>query len=1039
MLSRDSEEERWDYDETFENSEDSDDGSEYMTSEEESSEEGGPQNVTDTSAQGKGKGKAVGDVEPPIDRDFDRLVREIRGGDSAGAGALSKVWDFDMRDKEAEFKDDLREASGVGRKKGRRASRQKGVVLSQQVRALIGEGNQAYVDNDIPETLRIMQEVIRIEPRAGSAWSVLAQCYEDMKDGEKALQLRIMAAHLNQDPEEWDRLAQQSRQQGYHQQTLYCYRKLCQLDPSNVGAFWDRASLAKEVGELRTARHALLTILKRIPNDLSVLAELRPVLIELSDLDQCASLFQDAFNHYQEAFPSGQVPVTQLAPDGTAASFNLMEILVLADLYNTTGKYEKAVETIRRGCRWLQGRAAQKYWDSIEDDREWDTPVGPHDQSARIAGDGEIQPGMYPLDVNARHRLCISRIKMGDIAEGKMHASIVLSQDPVEYAPLFAEIADAYFDREMYNEAGHIYEMLGADPSTSSLQVLLQAAACRRMVGDLKGAAEVYEYVLKADPSNNGAKKDLASIYEILGETRKALDLLLQVIDARRRAKLTGRQGLEDDDGQPATSDRGVGASLFEEKARSGKEKVSKASGSKAGKLSSAQLRDLEAQKEKLASQSFRRVKDLWAPMLSGQEEAVREWMHEAELLVESFRETRALFLSARHMGFRGMFPRAARKTQNTSAEASEESMASRLQLELGRDSMAKKAKTDGTRVLDSFRTISFTDWLRTFMQYAFNLTKREQYDDALDVLRHILYSNAFQSRAHQDSIRCAIISCSIAANRYDVVVEQSRKLVNTHQFNNEPLRILLASLGSGLRPTDAFLASTLSKHMLREVRANDTALKNPESLRWNPVLKRYGVGAKVEEDDDDQDALEMGPSGSKEIGEAPGGGPKPRPPTKENPNGVALYGQICLAAKSYQSALFYLLHAYDYCKHDPLICLCLAIASVGRAMQRQADNRQHLIAQGLAFLTRYRELRGEDAPEEVEYNFGRVFHQLGLLTLAVRHYERVLNQTEQRLAANPEIDCGLASETAYNLSLIYMTTGATPLAQELYRRWLSI
>lgn len=89
--------------------------------------------------------------------------------------------------------------------------RQKGVVLSQQVKGLIGEGNQAYVDNDIPETLRIMQEVIRIEPRAASAWSVLAQCYEDMKDGQKALQLRIMAAHLNQDPEEWDRLAQQSR------------------------------------------------------------------------------------------------------------------------------------------------------------------------------------------------------------------------------------------------------------------------------------------------------------------------------------------------------------------------------------------------------------------------------------------------------------------------------------------------------------------------------------------------------------------------------------------------------------------------------------------------------------------------------------------------------------------------------------------------------------------------------------------------------------------------------------------------------------
>ena len=89
--------------------------------------------------------------------------------------------------------------------------RRKGVILSQQVRGLIGEGNQAYVDNNIPETVRIMQEVIRIEPRAGSAWSVLAQCHDDMGEQLKALQLRIMAAHLNQDPEEWYRLADQSR------------------------------------------------------------------------------------------------------------------------------------------------------------------------------------------------------------------------------------------------------------------------------------------------------------------------------------------------------------------------------------------------------------------------------------------------------------------------------------------------------------------------------------------------------------------------------------------------------------------------------------------------------------------------------------------------------------------------------------------------------------------------------------------------------------------------------------------------------------
>jgi hypothetical protein len=48
------------------------------------------------------------------------------------------------------------------------------------------------------------------------------------------------------------------------------------------------------------------------------------------------------------------------------------------------------------------------------------------------------------------------------------HASIVLSHEIVDYAPLFVEIADAYFDREMYAQARPIYEMLGQDAGVCS-------------------------------------------------------------------------------------------------------------------------------------------------------------------------------------------------------------------------------------------------------------------------------------------------------------------------------------------------------------------------------------------------------------------------------------------------------------------------------------------------------------------------------------------------------------------------------------------
>lgn len=149
-----------------------------------------------------------------------------------------------------------------------------------------------------------------------------------------------------------------------------------------------------------------------------MLEELRPVLIELSDLSQCASLYQAAFDHYSRSFPFGTA--TGSTPDSSipGGGFGPMEVLVLADLYNTLGEFERAVETIRKGCRWLQGRSKQAFWDNCEDDREFDVAEG-------IRGaDGDLEPGMYPLDVNARHRLAIARIKMGDIAEGKVTCTL---------------------------------------------------------------------------------------------------------------------------------------------------------------------------------------------------------------------------------------------------------------------------------------------------------------------------------------------------------------------------------------------------------------------------------------------------------------------------------------------------------------------------------------------------------------------------------------------------------------------------------------
>ncbi|KAH8108394.1 TPR-like protein [Phellopilus nigrolimitatus] len=981
-------------------------------------------------------------VETQIEVDFDRLVGEIRTADDVASSAmLSKLWDTPLAEGDAEeqFHADLRAASGIGKGKGRGRGRgrRQGPALSHQVRALIGEGNTAYVDGDTAGALRIMTEVLRIEPRARAAWTVLAACHRERGEPRRALQLAIMGAHLAHDADEWATLARESRAEGLAQQALYCYAKATRLAPADCALLWDRAALAQDTGDLRAARNAYLALLKRLPHDTTVLTALRHVLIELGDLRLCAELYQDTFTHFTALPPSGVIdPALSDTVDASeGVDFGFMELLVLADLYNSLGWYARAIKTIRAGCRWLQGRAKQKYWDACADDREYDPEGSVREHTPEGEGGLAIAQGFYPLDINARHRLAVARLKVGDIDEGRMHASVVLSQSAADYSPLFAEIADAFFERTMYAEARPVYEMLGADATTSSIHVLMQAAECRRNLGDTRDAAEVYEHIIVTDPTNSEAKMKLAEILEVTGQPRRALELVYQVMDARRKQRTGTSPSLAEDDSL------GTGIpepALFAEKRKGAKAKsASVAAGRARQTLSREQLEVLERTKETDAARWYDRCAQTRDAMRAGDPLMESDWLLHAEKLIEMFRETRNIFPSRSARLFTGMF-RAKRTTMAGVAEKkspeAEEKMASRLELELGEES----APVDRKEVFH-FRGIQFSEWLALAMEYAFLLTRRDQFEAAEDVLRHLLLSLVYRAQGYQDTLRLALTSECPSSRPHPVLTSLAYP-----PFNNEPVRVLFAALASGLAQTDQVIDTRFQKFALREMRIGVAAVTGTSAVERASVDPDLDP-EEQNEIDADPDAEDSVPAGLEKAA-IPGLRETGMRPTKYNPVMPTLYGQSLIMAKSYQGGLFYLLHAYDYFPTDPLICLTLAVASLGRAMQRQSDNRNYLITQAMGFMTKYRALRttNEDDPlaDEIEYNYGRAFHQLGLFSHAITHYERVLAIVDKRQKAIGEQDeniYGIAREAAHNLSLIYVTTGATSLAQTVYRRWLSI
>jgi general transcription factor 3C polypeptide 3 (transcription factor C subunit 4) len=140
-----------------------------------------------------------------------------------------------------------------------------------------------------------------------------------------------------------------------------------------------------------------------------------------------------------------------------------------------------------------------------------------------------------------------------------------------------------------------------------------------------------------------------------------------------------------------------------------------------------------------------------------------------------------------------------------------------------------------------------------------------------------------------------------------------------------------------------------------------------------------------------------------------------------------------------------YYFRARELGVRDPLLELSIGIAYLHRAMQRQADNRHVLILQGMTFVFQYYRSyyersyaypgkEGVAMRQQAEFNVGRAFHQLGLLTFALQYYEKVIKMSDEMGGLGGR---DLVFEGVHNLGLIYGMAGNMAALKELTEKYL--
>ena len=136
-----------------------------------------------------------------------------------------------------------------------------------------------------------------------------------------------------------------------------------------------------------------------------------------------------------------------------------------------------------------------------------------------------------------------------------------------------------------------------------------------------------------------------------------------------------------------------------------------------------------------------------------------------------------------------------------------------------------------------------------------------------------------------------------------------------------------------------------------------------------------------------------------------------------------------------------------------PFARLYLATIYTQIATQRFTTNRASASTQAVAFLSEYKKLRKPSVfGQEIHFNIGRVLQQLGLSTMALIEYRKVLDLEPTLPSARPGNSkqgktndhhdpkiYDLRPEAAYNMSLIYKQSGNFILAKQIISKYCRI
>ncbi|KAF1946740.1 TPR-like protein [Clathrospora elynae] len=333
------------------------------------------------------------------------------------------------------------------------------------------------------------------------------------------------------------------------------------------------------------------------------------------------------------------------------------------------------------------------------------------------------------------------------------------------------------------------------------------------------------------------------------------------------------------------------------------------------------------------------------------------------------------------------------------------------------------------TAAPQDFWGIHFDKWCEAFGRYAIVLARSGDDEQCFATLDIAIQANVFhRSRKYHHQLQLCRLTCALAADDSIQASIAARWLLKEYPFGSDLIRLYsavnrLCSFPQGFSTGPAY------KVLMRYIKTVDYALLTPEqrTLYNFRDTKDSKGGFRNNINVEDVDKVKG-----------------------HDPALFALYAHVLMCGGSYMAALNYYFRAFAMTPDDPILNLSIGVAYIQHAMKRLSENRQYQIQQGLSFVYRYYHLRTQSDKvihkQEAEFNVGRMWHGLGLMSLALPAYEKCIALSE-RVKQEAEDRCqdgdwgyeDFSTEAAFAMQSIYAISGNFEGAREVTERLLVI